>query len=52
VLVGTLAMIVLLGGLTLAVVLRDGPDPLTLLSALVLALLGVGILGGLREPPA
>jgi hypothetical protein len=51
VLVATLAMIALLGGLTVATVVRDGPDPLTLLSLLVLALFGFGILGALREPP-
>jgi hypothetical protein len=52
ILVAVLAMIVLLGGLTIAVLVRNGPDPLTLLSLLVLALFGFGILGALREPPA
>jgi hypothetical protein len=52
ILVAVFAMIVLLGGLTLAVVVRNGPDPLTVLSILVLALFGFGILGALREPPA
>lgn len=51
ILVGTLAMIAILGGLTIAVAVRNGPDPLTALSLLVLALLGFGVLGALREPP-
>jgi hypothetical protein len=51
ILAATLGMIVLLGGLTVAVVVREGPDPLTLVSLLVLALLGFGILGALRQPP-
>ena len=44
-------MILLLGGLTIVVAVRNGPDPLTLVSLLVLALFGFGILGALREPP-
>lgn len=51
ILVATLAMIAVLGGLTIAVVVRHGPDPLTALSLLVLALFGFGIVGALREPP-
>lgn len=50
-LVAALALIVLLAALTLVVTIRNGPDPLTLLSLLVLAMLGFGILGALREPP-
>ena len=51
VLVAVLTMIVVLGGLTVVVVIRNGPDPLTVVSLLVLALFGFGILGALREPP-
>lgn len=51
ILVAVLAMIVVLGGLTVVVVVRNGPDPLTVVSLLVLALLWFGILGALREPP-
>lgn len=51
ILVAVLAMILVLGGLTVVVVIRNGPDPLTLVSLLVLALFGFGILGALREPP-
>jgi hypothetical protein len=39
------------GFLTFYVILRSGPDLLTILSLLVLAVLGFGILGALREPP-
>jgi hypothetical protein len=51
ILVAVLAMILILGGLTVVVVIRNGPDPLTIVSLLVLALFGFGILGALREPP-
>jgi len=51
ILVAVLAMILVLGGLTVVVVIRNGPDPLTIVSLLVLALFGFGILGALREPP-
>ena len=34
-----------------AVVVREGPDVLTLGSLLVLALFGFGIVGALRHPP-
>jgi hypothetical protein len=52
ILVAVLLMIVVLGGLTIAVVVQNGPDPLTLVSLLVLALFGFGIVGSLREPPS
>lgn len=51
ILAAVLAMIAVLGGLTISVVVRHGPDPLTLVSLLVLALFGFGIVGALREPP-
>jgi len=51
VLAAALAMIAALGGLTIVVAVRNGPDPLTVLSLLVVALLGFGILGALRNPP-
>jgi hypothetical protein len=50
-LVATAAMIVVLGMLTVITLVRNGPDPLTLVSLLVLALFGFGILGALRHPP-
>ena len=39
-------------GLTVYVAVDTGPDILTAVSFLVLAMLGFGILGALREPPA
>ena len=50
-LVATLAMIALLAGLTITSLVQHGPDPLTLLSLLVLGLFGFGILGALRNAP-
>jgi hypothetical protein len=46
-----LAFIVLLGGLTIAVVVEHGPDVLTLASLLVLGMFAFGIVGALRHPP-
>jgi hypothetical protein len=40
-----------LGGLTLDVILSEGLDVLTVLSLLVLALFGFGVVGALRHPP-
>jgi hypothetical protein len=37
--------------LTVYVMARHGPDVLTALSLLVLAMFGVGIVGALRHPP-
>lgn len=51
ILVGALAMIAILGALTIVVAVRNGPDPLTAVSLLVLALFGFGIVGALRQPP-
>lgn len=51
ILVAALAMIALLGWLTVTTLVHHGPDPLTLLSLLVLALFGFGIVGALRHPP-
>lgn len=51
VLVAVLAMIGLLGFLTIAEVAKNGVDILTVVSAIVLAMFGFGILGALREPP-
>jgi hypothetical protein len=51
ILVAAIAMIALLGTLTGIVLVRHGPDPLTILSLLVLALFAFGIVGALRHPP-
>jgi hypothetical protein len=46
-----LLFVVGLGGLTLDVILSEGLDVLTVLSLLVLALFGFGVVGALRHPP-
>jgi len=46
-----LGLVVVLAVLTISVAVILGPDILTLLSLLVLAILGFGIFGALREPP-
>jgi hypothetical protein len=44
-------LVVVLAVLTVSVAVILGPDILTLLSLLVLAILGFGIFGALRQPP-
>ena len=51
VLMASLAMICLLGFLTVAVLVQEGIDILVVLSLIVLALLGFGVLGALTSPP-
>jgi hypothetical protein len=51
VLVASLAMICLLAGLTVTVAVRDGVDILTLVSLVILALIGFGVVGALTSPP-
>jgi hypothetical protein len=46
-----LVFVVALLALTIHAAVNGGPDVLTILSALVLALLGFGIVGALRHPP-
>jgi hypothetical protein len=46
-----LGLVVVLAVLTISVAVILGPDILTLLSLLVLAILGFGIFGALRQPP-
>jgi hypothetical protein len=46
-----LVFIIGLGGLTIEVAITEGVDILTVLSLLVLALFGFGIVGALRHPP-
>ena len=50
-LVGSLAIICLLAFLTISVALEDGIDILVVVSVIVLALLGIGVLGALSTPP-
>ena len=48
---GTLAIICLLAFLTISDALEDGIDILVVVSGIVLALLGIGVLGALSSPP-
>jgi hypothetical protein len=51
VLAGSLAIICLLGFLTVMVAVEDGVDILVVVSGIVLLVLGVGVLGALTTPP-
>ena len=51
VLTAVLIFIAVLGFLTVAAAIDGGPDILTVLSLLILALFGFGVVGALREPP-
>ena len=51
VLAGSLLIICLLGFLTVSVAAREGIDVLVVLSLIVLALLGFGVLGALTSAP-
>jgi hypothetical protein len=44
-------LVAVLAGLTIYVAIRNGPDVLTVLSLMILAMLGIGIFGALKEPP-
>jgi hypothetical protein len=50
-LLGSLAIIGLLAVLTISVVVDDGVDVLVILSLIVIALLGFGVLGALVSAP-
>jgi hypothetical protein len=50
-LVGSLAIICLLAFLTVSVAVERGVDVLVVLSVIILALLGIGVLGALTSPP-
>jgi hypothetical protein len=51
VLVAALGLIGLLAFLTLSVLVEEGLDPLVMISLVVLAVLGFGVLGALTTPP-
>jgi hypothetical protein len=51
VLLGSLLLICLLGFLTITVAIEEGVDILVIVSLIVLALLGFGVLGALTSPP-
>jgi hypothetical protein len=46
-----LAFVAILAALTIHAVIEGGPDILTVLSLLVLAMFGFGVVGALRHPP-
>ena len=46
-----LVFIALLAALTIHALVEGGPDILTVLSLLVLAMFGFGVVGALRHPP-
>ena len=46
-----LGLIAVLTLLTVAAMVQDGPDVLTVVSALILALFGFGVVGALTQPP-
>jgi hypothetical protein len=50
-LVGSLAIICLLAFLTISVAVERGIDVLVVLSVIILALIGFGVLGALTSPP-
>jgi hypothetical protein len=47
----TLALIALLTFLTVSSMVQDGPTPLTVISVVILALFGFGVVGALTQPP-
>jgi hypothetical protein len=51
ILVIVLVFIALLAALTIHALVEGGPDILTVLSLLVLAMFGFGVVGALRHPP-
>lgn len=50
-LVGTLAMVALLGLLTIDVMVRTGFDVLVAISLVIVGMIGFGVLGALFNPP-
>jgi hypothetical protein len=50
-LVGSLAVVLLLGGLTIDVMVRTGFDVLVAISLAIVAMIGFGVLGALLHPP-
>ena len=51
ILAAALAFVILLAGMTISVTIEHGFDVLTVLSLLVLALIGFGVLGALLNQP-
>jgi hypothetical protein len=50
-LIGSLALICLVAALTISVAVDEGVDILVIVSLVVIALLGFGVLGALASPP-
>jgi len=50
-LLGALVILALLAFLTVRVAIHDGIDAVVVISFVVLALIGVGVLGALNAPP-
>ena len=48
---GTLALVLLLLGLTIDVMLKSGFDVLVLISLVIVGMVGFGVLGALLNPP-
>lgn len=48
---GTLALVLLLGGLTVDVMLKSGFDVLVLISLAIVGMVGYGVIGALLNPP-
>jgi hypothetical protein len=48
---GTLAMVLLLGVLTIDVMIRTGVDILVLISLAIVGMVGFGVVGALLRPP-
>jgi hypothetical protein len=48
---GTLALVLLLGALTIDVMVRTGVDALVLISLAIVGMVGFGVLGALFNPP-
>lgn len=51
VLITILVFIALFGGLTISVIVREGLDPLTVISIVILGMFAFGIVGAIRQPP-
>lgn len=47
----TLALVALLGGLTIDVMLKSGFDVLVLISLAIVGMVGYGVIGALLNPP-
>lgn len=48
---GALAVVALLTFLTVSVIVQEGVDVLTIVSLLILLVIGVGVFGALSNPP-